>query len=187
MLFVWYKFRHVERNNIVLCSHLSNLSLVRIQHLLMTQQNAAVSNFCSTNCSGAPSVVWNPHFILIHLVKLKATFYEDGRKLLFLGGKRPVTERNVVVSFEPSPRKAFPIAEFRIYPKQRIPLWGPQLSTYPTNEWHDDLVPSFPKLILVTRTSAYVARRRSSIRGSGNDITFCLFWGRPFPVRRTRV
>ena len=28
----------------------------------------AVSNLCSTNCSGAPSVVWNPHFVLVHLV-----------------------------------------------------------------------------------------------------------------------
>ena len=33
----------------------------------MTQQNGAVSNLYDTNCSGAPSVVWNPHFILVHL------------------------------------------------------------------------------------------------------------------------
>ena len=31
-------------------------------------QNGAVSNLYTTNCSVAPSVVWNPHFILVHLV-----------------------------------------------------------------------------------------------------------------------
>ena len=36
---------------------------------LMTQQNFAKSNLYSTNCSGAPSIVWSPHFILVHLVE----------------------------------------------------------------------------------------------------------------------
>ena len=30
----------------------------------LTPKNGAVSNLYSTNCSGTPSVVWNPHFIL---------------------------------------------------------------------------------------------------------------------------
>ena len=47
---------------------LFNLSLVRVWHLLVKQQNGVVSNFYSTNCSSAPSVVWNPHFILVHPV-----------------------------------------------------------------------------------------------------------------------
>ena len=47
---------------------LSNLSLVRVWHLLMTQQNSTLSNLYSTNCSGVPSVVWNPYLILVHLV-----------------------------------------------------------------------------------------------------------------------
>ena len=66
--FVRYKFRHIEHNNTTLCMHFSDLSLVYIWHLSMTQQNGAVSNRYSTNCSSAPSVVWNPHFILVHLV-----------------------------------------------------------------------------------------------------------------------
>ena len=69
MLLVWYKFRHIEHNNTTLCIHFSNLSPVRVWHL-MTQQNDAVSNLYSINCSGAPSVVWNPHSILVHPVKL---------------------------------------------------------------------------------------------------------------------
>ena len=68
MLFVRYKFRHVEHNNTTPCIQFSNLSLVRVRHLLTTQQNCAVSNLYSTNCSGAPSVVSNPYFTLVHLV-----------------------------------------------------------------------------------------------------------------------
>ena len=67
MLFVRYKFRDIEHNNTTLCTHFSNSSLVHAWHLLMTQQDDAVSNLCDTNCSRAPSVVWNPHFILVHL------------------------------------------------------------------------------------------------------------------------
>ena len=71
MLFVRYKFHHIEHNNTTLCIiHFSNLSLLRVWHLLMSQQNGAVSNFYTTNCSGALSVVWNPYFILAHLVLL---------------------------------------------------------------------------------------------------------------------
>ena len=73
MLFVRYKFRHIEHNNTTLCTHFSNLSLVRVSHSLMTQQNSALSNFHSTTGSGSPSVVWNPHFILVHLVKLNCS------------------------------------------------------------------------------------------------------------------
>ena len=62
MLFVRYKFRHIEHNNTTL------YTLVRVWHLSKTQQDGAVSNLHGTNCSGAPSVVWNPHFLLIHLV-----------------------------------------------------------------------------------------------------------------------
>ena len=69
MLFVRYKFRHIEQNNTTLCTHFSNLSPVRVWHLLTTQQNGAVSSLYSKNCSGAPSIVWNPHFILAHLVR----------------------------------------------------------------------------------------------------------------------
>ena len=44
---------------------------MRIWHLLITQQNGgAVSNLYNTNCSGAPSAVRNPLFILVHLVFL---------------------------------------------------------------------------------------------------------------------
>ena len=69
MFFVRYKFRHFEHNNTTLCTHFSNISLVSLWLMLMTQQNGAVSNIYSTNCSGAPSVVWNPHFLLVHMVK----------------------------------------------------------------------------------------------------------------------
>ena len=43
---------------------------MRVWHLLMTQQNCAVSKFYSTNCFGAPSVVWNPDLILLHLISM---------------------------------------------------------------------------------------------------------------------
>ena len=68
MFFVRYKRRHIEHNT-TLCTHFSKLSLVRIRHLLMTLQNDAVSNlFAQTALFGAPSVVWKPHFILVHQV-----------------------------------------------------------------------------------------------------------------------
>ena len=54
--------------NTTLCTHFSNLSFVRVWRLLKTQQNSTVSNLQSTNCSGAPSVVWNSHFKLVSLV-----------------------------------------------------------------------------------------------------------------------
>ena len=41
MLFVRYKFRHIEHRNTTLCTHFSNLSLVRVRHSLMTRQNDA--------------------------------------------------------------------------------------------------------------------------------------------------
>ena len=65
MLFVRCKFRHIEHNNTTLCTHFSNLSLVRVWHWLTTQQNGTVLNLYSTNCPGAPSVVTNPNFILV--------------------------------------------------------------------------------------------------------------------------
>ena len=67
MLFVRYKFWHIEHNNTTLCTHFSKLSLVSVWHL-MKQQKGALSNLYSTNCSDAPSVVWNPHFVLVLLV-----------------------------------------------------------------------------------------------------------------------
>ena len=67
MLFARYKFRHIEHNTTP-CPHFSDLSLVRVWHLLTTLQNGAVSNLYNTNCSGAPSVVWNLHFTPAHLV-----------------------------------------------------------------------------------------------------------------------
>ena len=70
MLFVRYKFWHIVHNNTTLSTHSSNLSLARIWNLLMTRQNGAVSNLCSTNCSGAPSVVWNPQ----HLINVSLYF-----------------------------------------------------------------------------------------------------------------
>ena len=39
----------------------------------MTQQNGAVSILHSTNCWGASAVVWNPRFVLVHLVVLSET------------------------------------------------------------------------------------------------------------------
>ena len=45
MLFVRYKFRHIKNNNTTLCTHFSNLSLVRMRHLLKTQQNDTVTIF----------------------------------------------------------------------------------------------------------------------------------------------
>ena len=68
MLFVRYKFWLIEHNNTTLSVHFSNLSLVCVWHLSMTQQNGAVLNLRTTNCSVAPSVVWNPHFVLVHLI-----------------------------------------------------------------------------------------------------------------------
>ena len=64
MLFVRYKFRHIEHNNTTLCTQFSNLlqfsnfplsTSALVWHLSMTQQNAVVSNLYSANCSGAPS------------------------------------------------------------------------------------------------------------------------------------
>ena len=85
MLFVRYKFRHIQHNT-TLFIHFSNLSLVCIWHLLMTQQNGVVANLHSTNCSGAPSVVWNPHFIFVYLVHKDKIFYHksnvDDRELI---------------------------------------------------------------------------------------------------------
>lgn len=68
MLFVQYKFQHIEYNNTTLCTHFTNLSLMHVWHLLMTEQNYAVSNLYSINFIGVSSVVWNPYFILLHLV-----------------------------------------------------------------------------------------------------------------------
>ena len=45
MFFILYKFRHIEHNKTTLGTHFSNLSLVHVRNLLMTQQNGAVSNF----------------------------------------------------------------------------------------------------------------------------------------------
>ena len=69
-LFVRYKFRHIEQDNTTLRTHFSNLQLVHVWHLLVTQQNSAVLSLYGTNCSGAPSVVWNSHFIFVHLIEL---------------------------------------------------------------------------------------------------------------------
>ena len=55
--------------------HTCNLSLVRTWHLSMTQRNGSVSNLYSANCSGAPSVVWNPHLILVHLVQNRSIWF----------------------------------------------------------------------------------------------------------------
>ena len=55
-------------HNTTLCTHFSNLSPFRIWHLFMPQQNGAVSNICSSNCSDVPCVVWNLRFILVRLV-----------------------------------------------------------------------------------------------------------------------
>ena len=70
MLFVRHKFRHIEHNNATLCTQFPNLSFVLVWHLLMTQQNDAVSNLHRANFSGAPSVVWNSYFIFVHLVAI---------------------------------------------------------------------------------------------------------------------
>ena len=69
MFFVRYKFRHIERSNTIRCTHYSDLSFVRIWHLLMTQPNCAMSKPYSRNCSGAPSVIWNLHIVLVHPVE----------------------------------------------------------------------------------------------------------------------
>ena len=66
MLFVRYKFLHIEHNT--LRTQFSSLSLMRVWHLSTTQQYVAVSNLHCKNCSGAPSVDWNSHFTLAHLV-----------------------------------------------------------------------------------------------------------------------
>ena len=68
------KFRRFVHNNTTLCTHFSNLLLVRARHLSMTQQSGAVPNLRGTNCSRAPSVVRNPHFILAHLVYINRLF-----------------------------------------------------------------------------------------------------------------
>ena len=67
MLFVRHKSRHIEHNNNTVHTL---FPIYHSWHLSTTQQNSAVSNLCSTNRSGAPSVVWNPHFRLVHLVNV---------------------------------------------------------------------------------------------------------------------
>ena len=59
MIFARYKFRHIEHNNTTLCTHFQFITRARLTL-------GAVSNLHSTNCSCAPSVVWNLHFILVH-------------------------------------------------------------------------------------------------------------------------
>ena len=60
-------------------------------NLLMTQQNDTVSNLYSTNCSGAPSVVWNPHFKLVHL--------EQNNHFIFQGNnEEPVPISHMFIS-----------------------------------------------------------------------------------------
>ena len=62
--------RDIEHNNTTLYTHFSNLSRLTLVHVwhLMTQQNDAVSNPYNTNCTSAPSIIWNRHYILAHLV-----------------------------------------------------------------------------------------------------------------------
>ena len=45
MLFVRYKFGHIKHNNTTLSKHFSNLSLVHVWHLLMTQKMAQCQIF----------------------------------------------------------------------------------------------------------------------------------------------
>ena len=107
MLFFQNKFRHIEQNNTTLCTHFSNLSPVRIWHLL-TQQNIAAPNLYSTNCSVAPSVVWNPHFILVNLVYISFPDFSivmlmDSQSLDWFAAVLHVgsSKKNIFVSLQP--------------------------------------------------------------------------------------
>ena len=58
-------------NTTTLCTHLFNLSTVHDWQLLMTQENSEQWNHYNTNSIGAPSVIWNLHFLLVHLLIIK--------------------------------------------------------------------------------------------------------------------
>ena len=64
VLFVRFKFRYIEYNN----TTLHNVHTCLISHSCASD-TCWWQNLYSTNCSGAPSVVRNLHFIFVYLVQ----------------------------------------------------------------------------------------------------------------------